>query len=161
MIVICLDCRAHIARNERRTDMKPINRTTRAIAGATFLLAVAGLGCTPETQFLVAQGAAESQQAQQAQLASLSSANSLSDAQLYRLAKCESTNNPKARSKSGTYMGLYQFDQRTWNGVAKNTLPAYVGVAPSSAPAEVQDAMARALYSQRGRSPWPVCGRKM
>ena len=54
-------------------------------------------------------------------------------------------------------MGLYQFDQRTWNGVARSVLPEFVGVSPAVAPAEVQNAMARALYAARGRSPWPVC----
>ena len=96
-----------------------------------------------------------------AKLPKLASGNSLSDAQLARLAKCESGGNPTARSKSGTYTGLYQFDRRTWNSVAKRHLPEYVGVLPGNAPPEIQDAMARALHSERGRSPWPVCGRRL
>lgn len=88
-------------------------------------------------------------------------ANVLSDAQLARLAQCESSGNPTVVSKNGKYHGLYQFDQRTWDGVAKRYLPAYVGVKPSKAPKVIQDAMARALYSERGRSPWPVCGKRL
>lgn len=86
---------------------------------------------------------------------------SLTDAQLARLAKCESGGNPTIVSKSGSYHGLYQFDQRTWNGVAKRVAPEWSGVRPSAAPAEVQHAMARTLYADRGRSPWPVCGRRI
>ncbi len=95
------------------------------------------------------------------ELVSRSTTRSLSDAQLARLANCESSGNPRAVSKSGTYHGLYQFNQRTWNGVASAVLPSYVGVKPSQAPPYVQDAMARALYKARGRSPWPVCGRRI
>ena len=95
----------------------------------------------------------------QAQLASVK--GSLSDEQLARLARCESGGNPRAVSASGKYHGLYQFDQRTWNGIASSVAPEYVGTRPSAAPPEVQNAMARGLHAQRGRSPWPVCGRRM
>jgi hypothetical protein len=84
-----------------------------------------------------------------------------SDASLARLARCESGGNPRAVSRSGRYFGLYQFDQHTWNGVASSVMPDYVGVSPAAAPPEVQTALARALHSARGRSPWPVCGRRM
>lgn len=86
-----------------------------------------------------------------------------SDAALQRLAKCESTNNPKAVNKSGKYMGLYQFDQNTWNGVMGGTaeLPNFVGVKPNHAAAEVQSTAARVLYEQRGATPWPECGKRI
>ena len=102
-----------------------------------------------------------SQLAAKAILARSTSSTSLSDAQLARLAKCESTNNPRAVSRNGKYHGLYQFNQGTWNGVAGRVLPSYVGVSPSTAPSWVQDAFARKLYQERGRSPWPVCGRRI
>ena len=38
-------------------------------------------------------------------------------------------------------------------------LPASVGVDPAAAAPADQDAMARALYSERGAQPWPYCGR--
>ncbi len=87
--------------------------------------------------------------------------NAPSDASLARLAKCESGGNPKAVSRSHRYFGLYQFDQRTWNGVANSVMPGYAGVSPADAPPEVQSALARALHAARGRNPWPVCGRRM
>ena len=83
------------------------------------------------------------------------------DAAFVRLARCESGGNPRAVSASGRYHGLYQFDVRTWNGVARRVDPVWVGVAPSAAPAAVQTAMARQLHRERGRQPWPVCGRRM
>ena len=131
---------------------------TRAIACGTLALAsLAASACTPEQQAAFVAFHAE----RNAALERTRSMTSLTDDQLARLAKCESTNNPRAVSKSGRYHGLYQFDQRTWNGVAKSVLPEYVGVTPSQAPAEVQDAMARALYAARGRNPWPVCGKRI
>lgn len=82
---------------------------------------------------------------------------SLSDAQLYRLRMCESTDRYWIDTGNG-YYGAYQFDLRTWNGVAERHLPWLVGVRPNNAwPAE-QDAMTRWLWSERGRQPWPVCG---
>ena len=97
----------------------------------------------------------------QAQAVPAPADNAPSDASLARLAKCESGGNPKAVSRSHRYFGLYQFDQRTWNGVANSVMPSYVGVSPADAPPEVQSALARALHAARGRSPWPVCGRRM
>ena len=85
-----------------------------------------------------------------------------SAAALARLAKCESTNNPRAVSKSGKYRGLYQFHQGTWNGVAKRAgRPDLVGVSPDHASPADQDAMARALFAERGSQPWPECGRHL
>lgn len=140
------------------------NRTPRTRALMISVAALLGLGlvvssCTSEEQLFMSQYIQFLNKQDQAQVAR--DQNSLSDAQLGRLAKCESSNNPRAVSKSGKYHGLYQFDQSTWNGVARQILPAYVGVKPSQAPSWVQDAMARKLYSQRGRAPWPVCGRRI
>jgi hypothetical protein len=137
--------------------MKPTNSLTRALACAALALIGLTAACSAEQQQAVANNFAR----QQAILASTALTSGLSDASLARLAACESGGNPTARSRSGSFFGLYQFDQHTWNGVAASVLPEFVGVNPANAPAPVQDAMARALYSARGRSPWPVCGRHM
>jgi uncharacterized protein YabE (DUF348 family) len=68
------------------------------------------------------------------------------------LAKCESGGNPRALNPSGKYRGLYQFDLTTWRGVGG------VGDPIDASPAE-QTRRARILYNDRGRSPWPYCGR--
>ena len=81
--------------------------------------------------------------------------------QLHRLRMCESTDNYHALSPTGLYRGGYQFDFRTWNDVASRHFPWLVGVDPAAAEPYWQDAMARALFSERGRQPWPVCGRRI
>lgn len=81
--------------------------------------------------------------------------------QLNRLRMCESTDNYRAISWSGLYRGGYQFDYRTWNDVASRHFPWLVGIDPAEAEPYWQDAMARALFSERGRQPWPVCGRRI
>ncbi|MEZ5142898.1 MAG: transglycosylase family protein [Acidimicrobiales bacterium] len=82
----------------------------------------------------------------------------LSDDALARLRQCESGGNYAITDPSGTYRGAYQFDRTTWNSVAGRHFPKYVGVDPAGAAPLVQDAMARALYMERGRQPWPICG---
>ena len=81
--------------------------------------------------------------------------------QLNRLRQCESTDNYQAVSWTGRYRGGYQFDMRTWNDVASRHYPWLVGFDPAVAEPYWQDAMARALFSERGRQPWPVCGRRI
>lgn len=78
----------------------------------------------------------------------------LTDAQLLRLRMCESTDNYQAVSASGKFRGAYQFTFRTWAGVGGKGDPA------AASPAE-QDLRARILYERDGRSPWPVCGRRL
>lgn len=63
---------------------------------------------------------------------------------------CESGGDYSANTGNGFY-GAYQFDQQTWSSVGGSGSPA------AASPAE-QDARASKLYSQRGSSPWPVCG---
>ncbi|HEY2478520.1 MAG TPA: transglycosylase family protein [Solirubrobacterales bacterium] len=70
---------------------------------------------------------------------------------LEAIAACESGGNPEAVSPDGTYRGLYQFDQGTWESVGGHGDPA-------QAPAAEQDYRAALLYSESGSSPWPVCG---
>lgn len=68
------------------------------------------------------------------------------------LAECESGGNPRAVNPSGKYHGLYQFDRSTWASVGGS------GVASDASAAE-QTRRAAILYSRRGSSPWPHCGR--
>jgi uncharacterized protein YabE (DUF348 family) len=63
------------------------------------------------------------------------------------LAKCESGNNPRAVNPSGKYTGMFQFDDRTWQGVGGSGR-AY------DAPAEEQLMRAKQLYLSRGLQPW-------
>ena len=67
------------------------------------------------------------------------------------LANCESSGNPRAVNPAG-YYGLYQFNTGTWRSVGGSGLP-------SRASAGEQTYRAKLLYKQRGRSPWPNCGR--
>ena len=67
------------------------------------------------------------------------------------LRQCESSGNYQAVSPSGLYRGAYQFDLGTWASVGGSGDPAL------ASPAE-QDHRAQVLWSQRGPSPWPICG---
>jgi muramidase (phage lysozyme) len=122
--------------------MRSLIRST-ALAGA---LMVGLTACTPEQilAFLHTTG---------------SHRHVLSQDGLARLRTCEATGDYGAVSASGTYRGAYQFDRRTWNDLAARTYPWLVGVDPAAADPWWQDAMARALWSERGRQPWPHCGR--
>jgi len=70
---------------------------------------------------------------------------------LEAIAACESGGNPEAVSPDGTYRGLFQFDQGTWESVGGTGDPA-------AAPAAEQEYRAALLYSESGSSPWPICG---
>jgi resuscitation-promoting factor RpfB len=73
-------------------------------------------------------------------------------AQWSALRQCESGGNYHAVSPSGLYRGAYQFDVHTWRSVGGSGDPAM-------APPEEQDHRAQVLWSLRGASPWPICGR--
>ena len=88
-------------------------------------------------------------------------AGHVSDASLARLRECEAGGRYDAVSPSGAYRGAYQFDRQTWNGVARRWAPWLVGVDPARAWPWEQDNMAAALFSERGRAPWPHCGRRL
>jgi uncharacterized protein YabE (DUF348 family) len=68
------------------------------------------------------------------------------------LANCESGGNPRAVSSGGEYRGLYQFTLGTWHAVGGEGDPI-------DASSGEQTYRAKLLYRQRGRSPWPVCGK--
>lgn len=83
-------------------------------------------------------------------------------AHLAPLRQCESHGNYRAVSRSGAYMGAYQFSQSTWDATARRVDPDWVGVRPHRAPAWEQDRMALALWDGgRGRGHWPVCGKRV
>jgi len=77
------------------------------------------------------------------------------------LRQCESNGNYAITNPSGKYRGAYQFDRSTWNSVAERYALNLVGVDPAAASPADQDGMAFALYTERGASPWPHCGRHL
>jgi hypothetical protein len=70
---------------------------------------------------------------------------------LESIAACESGGDPEIVSSDGAYMGLYQFDQGTWESVGGTGTPI-------EASAAEQTYRAALLYSRSGSSPWPICG---
>ncbi|MEX2395039.1 MAG: transglycosylase family protein [Actinomycetota bacterium] len=74
------------------------------------------------------------------------------DKRAIRVAKCESSLNPKALSPNGTYRGLWQFSLATWN---EYDPPAND---PIKVNAKKQTEVAYRLYLDRGWQPWPTCG---
>ena len=77
------------------------------------------------------------------------------------LRECEAGGDYSITNPSGKYRGAYQFDRSTWNSVAGRHDPTLVGVDPAAAAPADQDAMALALYTERGARPWPHCGRHL
>jgi uncharacterized protein YabE (DUF348 family) len=67
------------------------------------------------------------------------------------LAQCESGGNPSTNTGNGFY-GLYQFDLQTWQSVGGSGYPHQNSAGEQTYRAQI-------LYSQRGDSPWPSCGR--
>ncbi len=75
----------------------------------------------------------------------------VSQSTLDAIAACESGGDPAAVSADGTYRGLYQFDESTWESMGGSGDPA-------AAPAAEQSMRAAMLLSRAGTSPWPICG---
>jgi hypothetical protein len=125
-------------------------RLRRAARIRCAVLAAAGIavltGCTPEEIALYSHVTSPY-------------ADSVSDATLHQLRKCESTDNYAAVSSSGKYRGAYQFSQSTWDRVANSHFPWLAGQDPATVEPWWQDAMARALWSESGNSSWPHCGK--
>jgi peptidoglycan hydrolase-like protein with peptidoglycan-binding domain len=72
------------------------------------------------------------------------------EAELAKIAACESGGDPTAVSRDGHYRGKYQFTRATWRSLGGTGDPA-------KAPEATQDAMAAKLLALRGTAPWPVC----
>jgi hypothetical protein len=70
---------------------------------------------------------------------------------LHQVAECESHNNPKSIGGGGTFRGLLQFMQSTWESTGGKGDPA-------KAPREEQLRRGAILMARSGSSPWPVCG---
>ncbi len=87
--------------------------------------------------------------------------DALTDRQLLALRQCESSDNYQAKSANRRYFGAYQFSRVTWNDVASRYYPWLSGLGPHKASEIEQDAMARALWDERGASPWPYCGQRV
>lgn len=128
--------------------MKPLSRRARLVIIGLLGLAFLSLACTPEQLALSRQYANYLNKDRHV----------ISDSSLAALRQCESGGNYGAVSPGGTYRGAYQFSQSTWDAVASRHFSFLVGDDPAATTPARQDAMARALYSEAGRSPWPVCG---
>jgi Transglycosylase-like domain len=111
-------------------------------------LAIAASACTPEEVAFVTSVSAPYE-------------HELSAQQLETLRQCESGGNYEAVDRTGSFRGAYQFTRGTWDSVASRHFEWLVGVDPAEADPWWQDVMTRALYRERGRAPWPVCGRHM
>ncbi len=129
-------------------------RSARVLLAAAALGAIVLAGCTPEQIAAVQRAQAEAR-------ANDKFHHVVSDAGLARLRQCESGGNYRIVSASGAYRGAYQFNRTTWNGVAARHYPPLQGIDPAKASPYDQDRMARALWAERGRQPWPHCGKRV
>ncbi|PTG85072.1 transglycosylase [Staphylococcus chromogenes] len=66
----------------------------------------------------------------------------------------ESGGDYSAVNPSSGAAGAYQFLPSTWDSVAQQVDPSYVGVNPAQAPAAVQDKFAQHLYNTGGAGHW-------
>ncbi|WAG30912.1 transglycosylase family protein [Staphylococcus chromogenes] len=66
----------------------------------------------------------------------------------------ESGGDYSAVNPSSGAAGAYQFLPSTWDAVAQQVDPSYVGVNPAKAPAAVQDKFAQHLYNTGGAGHW-------
>ena len=134
--------------------MKRFTRSARVLLGAALLGAVVLTACTP-AQIAAVRAHQDSQRGGD------KFHHVLSDAGLSRLRQCESGGNYSIVSANGLYRGAYQFNRTTWNGVAARHYGHLNGVDPAKASPYDQDRMARALWAEQGRRPWPVCGKRV
>jgi hypothetical protein len=87
-----------------------------------------------------------------------------SDATLDLLAKCESGNDPTADTGNG-YLGMYQWDGRSWSYVMAGT--PYAAASPNLEPASVQSYAVRRYVGlelaagRGGFGPWPSCAAQL
>jgi len=131
------------------------NRSVRVLLAAALMGTIAlTAACTPE-QIAAVQAHVEWERTADR------FRDAISDDGLARLRACESNGRYDVVSSSGTYRGAYQFSRSTWNSVASRHYPELHGVDPAGAGMFDQDRMARALWAEQGRSPWPHCGRRV
>jgi hypothetical protein len=123
--------------------LDPVDRYSRLIAATTLR--------TGHLQKVQAKKKHEAKEAREEEEEFARLPGGVSMGTLEAIASCESGGNPEAISSDGTYRGLFQFDQGTWESVGGQGDPA-------AAPAAEQEYRAALLYSEAGSSPWPVCG---
>lgn len=78
----------------------------------------------------------------------------ITDDVFIRLSWCESGGRPDAVSRSGKYLGAFQFSLATWHGIG---MPG----SPIDYPFEVQLEAAKRLQARSGWGQWPTCSRKL
>ncbi len=78
----------------------------------------------------------------------------ITDDVFIRLSWCESGGRPDAVSRSGKYLGAFQFSLATWHGIG---MPG----SPIDYPFEVQLEAAKRLQARSGWGQWPTCARKL
>jgi hypothetical protein len=123
--------------------LDPVDRYSRLIAATTQR--------TVHRQKVHARKQREARKAREEEEKFAQLPGGVSMATLEAIAACESGGDPEAISSDGTYRGMFQFDQGTWESVGGTGDPA-------AAPAAEQEYRAALLYSESGSSPWPVCG---
>lgn len=123
--------------------LDPVDRFSRLIAATTQR--------TEHRQKVHAREKREAKEAREEEEKFAQLPGGVSMGTLEAIAACESGGDPEAVSPDGTYMGLFQFDQGTWESVGGTGLP-------TEAPAAEQEYRAALLYSEAGSSPWPICG---
>jgi len=123
--------------------LDPVDRFSRLIAATTQR--------TEHRQKVRAQKKREAKKAREEEEQFAQLPGGVSMGTLESIAACESGGDPEAVSYDGSYMGLFQFDQGTWESVGGTGLP-------TEASAEEQEYRAALLYSRSGSSPWPICG---
>lgn len=123
--------------------LDPVDRFSRLIAATTQI--------TEQRQKVQHRKHREAKEAREEEELFAQLPGGVSMGTLEAIAACESGGDPEAVSSDGTYMGLFQFDQGTWESVGGSGLPTEASVAE-------QEYRAALLYSRSGSSPWPVCG---
>ncbi|MBS1844547.1 MAG: transglycosylase family protein [Actinobacteria bacterium] len=123
--------------------LDPVDRFSRLIAATTQI--------TEQRQKVQHRKHREAKEAREEEELFAQLPGGVSMGTLEAIAACESGGDPEAVSADGTYMGLFQFDQGTWESVGGSGLP-------TEASAAEQEYRAALLYSRSGSSPWPVCG---
>jgi resuscitation-promoting factor RpfB len=78
----------------------------------------------------------------------------ITDDLFIRLSWCESGGRPDAVSRSGKYLGAFQFSMATWHGIGMTG-------SPIDYPFEVQLEAAKRLQARSGWGQWPTCARKL